>query len=361
MELRDLPSDRIILILGAPRSGTSWLAKIFDSHPDVVYRHEPDSVVRNHTIPWMCQPEDIPAYRDAAEAYLRQMIGVATLKSAGSLPIFAKRYHGTLTSRLRSCMIYGLHATELVGGFRKLTQRAAIPDRLDLARSPDIRLVMKSVSSRGRARLYAEALPSARIIFIVRDPFGQISSMLRGAALGKFEDGVPVEEVLQTQEARRYGLTSERFNSLPLVEQLAWNWAILNEKAIHDLADVETARVLYYQDLGTNPLAESRALFEFAGLSWEPQTADFIRRSTTSSGPDRYYKIFKNPTQAMTRWRRELSLEDQRRIFAIVRQTSLAPIALKSLPSRCDRQPRVLSQDAAFGMMQSNGLQEFPN
>jgi LPS sulfotransferase NodH len=28
-----------ILILGAPRSGTTWLAKIIDSHPDVLYRH----------------------------------------------------------------------------------------------------------------------------------------------------------------------------------------------------------------------------------------------------------------------------------------------------------------------------------
>ena len=31
-----------ILILGAPRSGTTWLAEIIDSHPDVLYRHEPD-------------------------------------------------------------------------------------------------------------------------------------------------------------------------------------------------------------------------------------------------------------------------------------------------------------------------------
>jgi sulfotransferase family protein len=34
-----------ILILGAPRSGTTWLAKIVDSHPDVLYRHEPDATL----------------------------------------------------------------------------------------------------------------------------------------------------------------------------------------------------------------------------------------------------------------------------------------------------------------------------
>ncbi len=34
-----------ILVVGAPRSGTTWLAKIIDSHPDVLYRHEPDEVL----------------------------------------------------------------------------------------------------------------------------------------------------------------------------------------------------------------------------------------------------------------------------------------------------------------------------
>ena len=37
-------SQSAILILGSPRSGTTWLAKIFDSHPDILYRHEPDEL-----------------------------------------------------------------------------------------------------------------------------------------------------------------------------------------------------------------------------------------------------------------------------------------------------------------------------
>ena len=31
-----------ILLFGAPRSGTSWLGRILDSHPDTLMRHEPD-------------------------------------------------------------------------------------------------------------------------------------------------------------------------------------------------------------------------------------------------------------------------------------------------------------------------------
>lgn len=324
MKLSELPSSRVILILGAPRSGTSWLAKIFDSHPNVLYRHEPDTVLRTDTLPWMCTPEDVPRYRDAAEAYLRQLMDVATLKSAGSIPMFRKHYYGAIQSRARSVFVYGLRVAELAGSARQLVRNVRIPDAFDAARHPEIRMVIKSVSSRGRARLFAEALPGARIIFILRDPFGQVASMLRGAKLSKFEDAVPVGEVLQTRQALHYGLTRQQFTSLRAVEQFAWNWAILNERAISDLAGIETARVVSYQQLGAEPAQESRALFDFVGLDWDPQTEDFIRRSTTHSGRDRYYKVFKDTTAAMNRWRTELTREDQGRILAIVRQTSLA-------------------------------------
>jgi hypothetical protein len=34
----------VILVLGSPRAGTTWLAKIIDSHPNILYRHEPDEL-----------------------------------------------------------------------------------------------------------------------------------------------------------------------------------------------------------------------------------------------------------------------------------------------------------------------------
>jgi hypothetical protein len=325
MELSEIPSDRIILILGAPRSGTSWLAKIFDSHPDVLYRHEPDTVLRSVAFPSMCASDDLALYRDAGEAYLRQLVEVATLKSAGSIPLFRKGHHSPFASLLRSAMIYGLRAADMTGIGRQLVRGIRVPDQVDLARHPEIRVVIKSVGSRGRARLFAEALPGARIIFILRDPFGQVASMLRGTALNKFENTVHVGEFLQAQEAREYGLTPERFRLLPMIERYAWNWAILNEKAIRDLAGIPTARVLYYQDLGLDPLGQAHALFNFVGLDWDPQSEDFIRRSTTHKGRDRYYKVFRNTAETVSRWRTELSLDDQRRISSIARQTSLAP------------------------------------
>jgi hypothetical protein len=326
MNLSEIPAEKVILILGAPRSGTSWLAKIFDSHPDVLYRHEPDTVLRNYELPWMCRPEEIPRYRDAAEAYLRQLIATATLKTAGSLPMFHKHHQTTLAAMLRAGMIYGLRGVEIVSIGRRLTRVIPIPDMFDPGQFPRLHVAIKSVSSRGRARLFAEALPGAPIVFILRDPWGQVASMLRGAALGKFEEPVPVSELLMTEQARRYGLTPERFEALPVVEQFAWNWAILNEKAIDELRGVRAVKVLLYQDLCEHPMQQARDLLAFVGLDWDPQTEDFIHRSTTFSGRDRYYQVFKNTTAAMNRWREDLKPDEQRRIQAVVRETSLASL-----------------------------------
>jgi hypothetical protein len=326
MKLSEIPSERVILLLGAPRSGTSWLAKIFDSHPDVLYRHEPDTVLRTWELPWMCPPDEVNRHVDAARVYLRQLIDTATLKTAGSLPMFPKRFESTPVHLARAAIIHALHAADLANISRRLTRGMHIPDFIDPARHPSLRVVIKSVSSRGRARLFAEALPGARIIFIVRDPWGQVASMRRGAALGMFEEGVPVAELLETEQASRYGLTAAGLASLPEVEQFAWNWAILNEKAIDDLGGLDRVKILKYQDLCEHPLEQARDLLAFAGLGWDSQTEAFLRRSTTYTGPNRYYAVFRDTAASLFSWRQELSEDDQQRIDRVVQATSLAAL-----------------------------------
>src|SRR5580704_15560833 len=83
----ELPN--LVFLLGAPRSGTTWLAKLFDSHPNVLYRNEPDSVLHEPRVPLLCQPEDIGQYRAIAHDYIERLLDIRTLKTSGSLPVFA--------------------------------------------------------------------------------------------------------------------------------------------------------------------------------------------------------------------------------------------------------------------------------
>lgn len=323
MKLSSIAPEQVILLLGAPRSGTTWLAKIFDSHPDVLYRHEPDTVFRDERMQNFFRSADIPALREVAETYLRRLIGTSTLKTAGSLPIFAKNYYPAAVQSLRRGIIYALRVAEKLGAATRTVKHIPIPDMLDPAHHPNLRVVIKSVSSRGRTRLFAEALQGCRVIYIVRDPCGQVASMRRGTELGKFEDRIYPEEILFTDQAALYGLTAERLRGMTYVEQLAWNWAILNEKAIDDLAGLSRAKVIRYQDLCMDPIGQAQELFAFCGLSWNEQTEVFVHESTRSNAPDRYYQVFKNTEAAMNKWRGELDREEQQQILSVVRQTSL--------------------------------------
>src|SRR6185369_10661099 len=101
--------ENLVLLLGAPRSGTTWLAKILDSHPNVVYRHEPDTVIRNDAIPYLCPREGVSEFRYQAREYLARLMDVRTLKSAGSMPVFQKKFRSALGGSVHTGLIYALH------------------------------------------------------------------------------------------------------------------------------------------------------------------------------------------------------------------------------------------------------------
>ena len=57
-----------ILLFGMPRSGTTWLGKIFDSHPLVLYRHEPDTWQRLTDVPIVAGRVTTPTYETRLRA-----------------------------------------------------------------------------------------------------------------------------------------------------------------------------------------------------------------------------------------------------------------------------------------------------
>ncbi len=326
MRLPVLPNDRIVLILGAPRSGTSWLGKTFDSHPDVILRHEPDTVLREPRLPGICPPDGIGQHAELARDYLRRLMDLRTLKTSGQLPLYPKNHQRRAARYLRTGFVLGLKVVEKALGLRDALRQIRIPDAIrdgDLSRT---HLVIKSVSSLGRARLFAQALPGVRIVHIIRSPFGQVASVMRGLQQHRFEDPSAVEEVLLTRLAKKYDLTLDRMHAMPLVEQLAWHWSIMNELALEELADVPNVQTIRYLDLVLDPIGQAQRIFTGCGLQWHDQTTRFLRTSTSFSGPDLYYQVYKNGSEPLFKWRQELAKEDVSRILNVVKSTPLSKI-----------------------------------
>jgi hypothetical protein len=324
MRLAETPNDQIVLILGAPRSGTSWLGKAFDSHPDVLLRHEPDTVLRESRLPRICAPDAIATHRDLARDYLRRLIDVRTLKTSGQLPLFRKSYQHRSARHARTGLVLGLRVAEKLLGLGASLRDITIPDAIASGVDTPIHVVVKSVSALGRARLFAEALPGIRIVHMIRSPFGQVASVLRGIRENRFDDPAKLPEILQTRLAGAYGLTEENLTAMPIAQQLAWRWSILNQLALEDLAEIPNVHVIRYMDMVLDPQAEARRVFAGCGLDFHPQTARFLRRSTSFAGPDLYYQVYKNGIDPLFKWQQELAKDDIARILGVVKSTAMS-------------------------------------
>ena len=322
MNVTTAANDKTILVIGAPRSGTTWLGKLLDSSPDVLYRHEPDMLIQ-HALPRIASGAPTPQECVQVRASLQAMVAARFFKSSGKVPIFRKAYRSPPAGILHASTIIGLHVAQKAAGDTRRLTRLPAPDLVASRAADQMTVVLKSVSSLGRAKWLTASWPGMRVLLVLRDPFGQIASTLRGMVLGKFERPSLLHECLQTPQATRYGLDGAMFDRLPQVEQLAWHWVLMNEKAIEDLEGNADAMLVFYNDLVRNPQTWCEVIFAFCGLTITPQTSKFIRASTTSHRPDRYYQVYKRSTNSLSKWRYQLTIEEQEMIRGVVVRSDL--------------------------------------
>ena len=295
-----------ILIVGAPRSGTTWLAKILDSHPDVLYRHEPDEVVqsggsiRTRMIVWVRQ-------RDP--------------RTAGKRPFFPKSWQPAPARLLRTCLAYAAAMAGRIG-----LPAWPIPDLGSVNRA---RVVIKSVRLDTGVGEFARACPDGRALLILRHPCGQVASVMRGSGDGRFDlaepgTDMPFDEATASAFAALHGMDASAFQRQRDAAKYAWSWRAFNETAHDAVIDLSNARIVIYEDLCANPADQARAILEFAGLSCHGQTETFLARSTLYKGKAGYYAVVRNSVAAADRWRTSMTREDQDAVISVVRDSPLA-------------------------------------
>jgi len=311
------------MVLGAPRSGTTWLAKIFDSHPDVIYRHEPDLVDIHDDVPHICLDGEEPLHAAITRTHFLMLRNMRVLKTVGSRPFFPKSYENPPARLVRRGMILSLRAMQQVAP-SAVINAIQVPDFIPDARRRALHLVMKSVVSFGRAGLLAECFPEARFVVILRNPFGQIASRLRGEAARKLDRRIRDRELPPLRRARELGLTEAVLHGCPDVEYLAWEWTVLTLKTLDELEGRANVRIIQHRDLIADPIAQARDLFAFAGLDWRAETAAFITRSSTHQGDHGYFDVMRDAATVEDSWRTQLSAEQQAMIAGVVCRTPLA-------------------------------------
>ncbi len=317
----------VVLLFGMPRSGTTWIGKIFDSHPATLYRHEPDSYLPLRDLPLLISGRG-DSYCGEITGYVERLRECRMPVVTTKLPLFPKHYLSRGGYLMYRASVY------LSIAVRRITPGLGSPTFNPLGRGGEHGpcLVWKSVESLGRLAAIRSCLGNCRAIHIVRHPCGFVSSILRGESQERFFSHVRASEgyrvfakLLATETGRSYGLTMERLKGMEPVERLAWRWVLFNEHALRESSDDPACMVLRYEDLCRDPVGVSRRMLRFAGLEWHSQTARFLR-SSTAAGDDSYYGVIRDPLQAAFRWRESLSAAQIEAIQRIVGESRIAAL-----------------------------------
>lgn len=327
-----------ILLFGLPRSGTTWVGKLFDSHPDTLYRHEPDSV-RRLTMPLFPEKEEASRYREELEQFITALPRLRSPEVVGKQPLFPKSYQSAAgLAAYRASVVAAKAASRIHRHFPCMYRPTGAGGR-------DARVVWKSVESSGRLGACIEALTDVRAIHLMRHPCGVVASRLRGAAAHGFgqqagqTSGLWVLRLLlATASGQARGVKLDDIERLTPDEQTAWTWVLIQEKILADVAGNERVLTVRYEDVCAGPIEMTRRIFEFAGLDWRPQTERFVLASTRQSDSD-YYSVFKNPQTSVERWRSELAPSIIERVERILDGSPVQRFYSNSLPM-----PNVLTE-----------------
>lgn len=302
--------NNLTIICGMPRSGTTWLGKIFDSHPRTYYLHEPDSLAPMKDIPRVILPQNAHEYQARFEEYLPQLISSNGSKVRGKRPVFKKSYltlPGLLCHRT-SILVASVLARR---GYKLPVITPIHKERIE-----GIHYVWKSVEAAGRLPVIAMFFPEIRVIYEVRHPCGYVASIIRGIQQGRFntsyspgQDYAIFRLLLASPFAKQRGVTEEFLRSVSDLERLAWRWCLTNDFVLSHLEHLDNCKIVRYEDLCVSPETTARELLGFSGIEWSSQVENFIGISS-GGGQDQYYGVFRESKASADKWSKELTREE---------------------------------------------------
>jgi hypothetical protein len=310
---------QVIFLQGSPRSGTTWMAKIIDSDPGVLYRHEPDSINVRPDIPFVPTLDQAGEHLEVVRDYINELGRERASKSAGSQPMFDKNFRGPGAEMCRKLVVLALKSGERLPLIGEIFTGLQIPDFVPLNSADKSTLFIKSVSSLCRTLLFSNACPELKFVHIMRNPCAYVASTIRGKKLGLLSDDAYIKTLAAMPEAQQYGLDLERLTAMSRIEQLAARWMLQNSKVINEMKGAANYRQVIYEELCNDPGEVVASLFEFLGLRMSQQTHEFIASSSAAkSGETRYFDLTRDSAAAASSWRRELTEQQIERVKSVV-------------------------------------------
>lgn len=247
--------NQLLAIHGVPRSGTTWLGQIVNSHPEVVYKYQP---LFSYELKGFLSND---ASREQIDEFFRLL--------ANTNSPFLDQEAGIEKG--------------IIPRFQKGAPRL---------------IAYKEVRYHHILENMLHQHDGVKAIGIVRNPLAVIHSWLKSPREFRRDLGWDEETEWRFAQSKNQYRPEEFFGYEKWKEV-----AQLFEQLATDFPD--RFRVVMYADLLHNTEQITRGLFEFLALDWSPQTSSFLHQSTMEHQPDTY-SVYKSKAYDND-WKRGLS------------------------------------------------------
>jgi hypothetical protein len=232
-----------IALHSVPRSGSTWLGSILDSHPNVAYRFQPlFSYGHKSQLSPKSTSDEIDVFfsdiLNTKDSFVLQKDAIAS----GKVPQFKK-------SKITSHLVY------------KEVRFHHILENL-LLKTSDV-----------------------KVVGLIRNPLSTIHSWLRAPKEFRADLGWSVEIEWYKAPNKNQG-KPEEYNGFFKWKEAAYIFEDLYEKY------PDRFKIVVYEDLLSNPESIVRNLFEFLGLNMNAQTNEFLQIKKINKDP---YSVFRVP------------------------------------------------------------------
>lgn len=262
---------KVIGIFGMPRSGTSFVGQIFDSHPGVAFRMEPifAYALKNSVNENSSKDEFESFFQKAFKAHDDLFMNQVKNREKGVYPTFEKN----------------INQSFLV--FKTTRFHEIIPSLLHYF-SPEY----------------------LKIVSIVRHPCGAISSWLNHP--NEFPQGAN----------KRLEWRSGACRKTAREEYWGFNdWLAVTQQHRQYEKEYSNFKIFQYENIVKNIKTATKQLFEFADLTVTQQTMNFISRCQTRNDADPY-SVFKTKETAV-KWKTQLEEAIQNEIIRDTKKNNL--------------------------------------
>lgn len=327
---------KTIFIASAPRSGSTWFSNLFNSHPDVVYRHEPLGRLKGFSKTELFQKLK---YNHGLNSQERQELIEILLQAVPDVdrPPFFNKSYSSINPKLQHLLWAGAMKFGLCKSFFEYLNTPNY--------SQPLTLVVKETGVGIHLSSILAGMVPDHTIFLLRHPCAIISSIKDGITKGLMNKQVSLER------ARWYGshednafLKAQNFHESDIqgLSNLEF-WAvkirvlydlILEVKANQD----ERVSLVVYEDVQARTIEELEKVFSRLWINLDPSVYEFVNRSTKQDkkslllpeSSSEYYSVRRNSDFDPAKWKVKLSRSEISMIETIIGQKILKQFWMES-------------------------------